>query len=66
MDLTHMLLVLAAASISYSQPSREKLLPDWHSIPNIPPDAPCPPTLVIDLEVRGKYWGVDRFQWLAL
>lgn len=34
----------------FINPSREKLLPDWHSIPNIPPDAPCPPTLVLDLE----------------
>jgi import inner membrane translocase subunit TIM50 len=34
----------------FVNPSREKLLPDWHSIPNIPPDAPCPPTLVLDLE----------------
>ncbi len=34
----------------FINPSREKLLPDWHSIPNIPPDAPCPPTLILDLE----------------
>lgn len=34
----------------FINPSRDKLLPDWHSIPNIPPDAPCPLTLVLDLE----------------
>ena len=59
----------------FINPSREKLLPDWHSIPNIPPDAPCPPTLVLDLEDTlvhatwdpkfgwryAKRPGVDRF-----
>lgn len=34
----------------YAKPSRTKLLPDWNQIPNIPPDFPAPPTLVIDLE----------------
>lgn len=34
----------------YSKPARTKLLPDWNQIPNIPPDFPAPPTLVIDLE----------------
>ena len=34
----------------FINPSRDKLLPDWTSIPNIHPDTPCPPTLVLDLE----------------
>lgn len=34
----------------YSKPARTKLLPDWNQIPNIPPDFPAPPCLVIDLE----------------
>lgn len=34
----------------YAKPSRTKLLPDWNQIPNIPPDFPAPPCLVIDLE----------------
>eukprot|EP00613_Pedinella_sp_CCMP2098_P078602 CAMPEP_0171935042 /NCGR_PEP_ID=MMETSP0993-20121228/32538_1 /TAXON_ID=483369 /ORGANISM="non described non described, Strain CCMP2098" /LENGTH=409 /DNA_ID=CAMNT_0012575875 /DNA_START=65 /DNA_END=1295 /DNA_ORIENTATION=- len=34
----------------FSEPNREKLLPDWPYIPNTPPGTPCPPTLVIDLE----------------
>lgn len=34
----------------FSKPSRTRLLPDWSQIPNIPPDFPAPPTLVIDLE----------------
>ena len=34
----------------FSEPSREKLLPDWPFFPNLPPDHPCPPTLVLDLE----------------
>jgi len=34
----------------FTEPNREKLLPDWPFIPNTPPDAPCPPTLVLDLE----------------
>lgn len=34
----------------FHKPARTKLLPDWNQIPNIPPDFPAPPTLVIDLE----------------
>ena len=34
----------------YAKPARTKLLPDWNQIPNIPPDFPAPPCLVIDLE----------------
>lgn len=34
----------------FSKPVRVKLLPDWDQIPNIPPNFPAPPTLVIDLE----------------
>mmetsp|Transcript_20987 Transcript_20987/g.39681 ORF Transcript_20987/g.39681 Transcript_20987/m.39681 type:complete len:450 (-) Transcript_20987:247-1596(-) len=34
----------------FSKPARVKLLPDWNTIPNIPPNFPAPPTLVIDLE----------------
>mmetsp|Transcript_35759 Transcript_35759/g.82810 ORF Transcript_35759/g.82810 Transcript_35759/m.82810 type:complete len:432 (+) Transcript_35759:1-1296(+) len=34
----------------FSEPVRDKLLPDWPYFPNIPPDTPCPPTLVLDLE----------------
>ena len=34
----------------FSEPVRDKLLPDWPFFPNIPPDTPCPPTLVLDLE----------------
>eukprot|EP00581_Thalassiosira_minuscula_P015965 CAMPEP_0183721390 /NCGR_PEP_ID=MMETSP0737-20130205/13683_1 /TAXON_ID=385413 /ORGANISM="Thalassiosira miniscula, Strain CCMP1093" /LENGTH=451 /DNA_ID=CAMNT_0025951393 /DNA_START=103 /DNA_END=1458 /DNA_ORIENTATION=+ len=34
----------------FSKPARAKLLPDWNQIPNIPPDFPAPPTLVVDLE----------------
>ena len=34
----------------YAKPARTKLLPDWNMIPNIPPDFPAPPCLVIDLE----------------
>lgn len=34
----------------YAKPSRTKLLPDWNQIPNIPPDFPPPPVLVLDLE----------------
>ncbi|KAL3805671.1 hypothetical protein HJC23_005915 [Cyclotella cryptica] len=34
----------------FSKPARTKLLPDWNQIPNIPPDFPAPPTLVLDLE----------------
>ncbi len=34
----------------FSQPNREKLLPDWPYFPNVPPGTPCPPTLVLDLE----------------
>lgn len=34
----------------FAQPARTKLLPDWNQIPNIPPDFPAPPCLVIDLE----------------
>jgi import inner membrane translocase subunit TIM50 len=34
----------------FAKPARTKLLPDWNQIPNIPPDFPAPPCLVIDLE----------------
>lgn len=34
----------------FSEPNREKLLPDWPYFPNVPPGTPCPPTLVLDLE----------------
>ncbi|KAL3795192.1 hypothetical protein ACHAWO_005364 [Cyclotella atomus] len=34
----------------FAKPTRTKLLPDWNQIPNIPPDFPAPPTLVLDLE----------------
>jgi len=34
----------------FSEPIREKLLPDWPYFPNVPPGTPCPPTLVLDLE----------------
>lgn len=34
----------------FAKPARTKLLPDWNQIPNIPPDMPSPPTLVVDLE----------------
>ena len=34
----------------YAAPTREKLLPDWNQIPNVPPDMPPPPLLVLDLE----------------
>ncbi|CAN0264489.1 unnamed protein product, partial [Discosporangium mesarthrocarpum] len=33
----------------FTDPSREKLMPDWPP-PQAPPDIPCPPTLVLDLE----------------
>ncbi|KAL9183649.1 hypothetical protein ACHAXT_004505 [Thalassiosira profunda] len=41
---------LTDAIEEYSKPSRTKLLPDWNQIPNIPPDFPPPPVLVLDLE----------------
>jgi len=34
----------------YAKPSREKLLPDWSQMPNVPQDIPVPHTLVLDLE----------------
>ena len=34
----------------FSEPIRQKLLPDWPYFPNTPPGTPCPPTLVLDLE----------------
>ncbi len=33
----------------FTDPNSDKLLPDW-PVPNYPPDAPCPPTMVLDLE----------------
>lgn len=41
---------LADAMEEYAIPSRTKLLPDWNQIPNIPPNIPPPPVLVLDLE----------------
>lgn len=41
---------LTAKIDEFSKPTRTKLLPDWNQIPNIPPDFPAPPTLVVDLE----------------
>jgi import inner membrane translocase subunit TIM50 len=37
-------------SRTFSEPIREKLLPDWPYFPNVPVGTPCPPTLVLDLE----------------
>jgi len=34
----------------FARPSREKLIPDWNQLPNIPPDMAPPHTLVLDLE----------------
>jgi len=34
----------------FSEPVRDKLLPDWPYFPNVPAGTPCPPTLVIDVE----------------
>lgn len=34
----------------FIEPSRKKLLPDWHSLPGVPPDSIGPPTLILDLE----------------
>ena len=58
----------------FIKPNRNRLLPDW-PMPNVPPDLPCPHTLVLDLEdtlVRSEWsrkygWrhakrpGVDEF-----
>jgi import inner membrane translocase subunit TIM50 len=41
---------LTDAIEEYAVPSRVKLIPDWNQIPNIPPNIPQPPTLVLDLE----------------
>lgn len=42
---------VAYACSPFTEPSREKLLPDWPpEFLNISPDVPCPHTLVIDLE----------------
>lgn len=41
---------LTDAIEEYAVPSRTKLLPDWNQIPNIPPNIPPPPVLVLDLE----------------
>ncbi|CAM9288322.1 unnamed protein product [Phaeothamnion confervicola] len=35
---------------TFTKPVSDKLLPDWPPMPNVPPDTPCPPTLVLDLE----------------
>ncbi len=34
----------------FTDPNSDKLLPDWPPYPHFPPDTPCPPTLVLDLE----------------
>jgi len=34
----------------YAKPCRDKLLPDWSQMPNVPQDIPVPHTLVLDLE----------------
>lgn len=58
----------------FTDPNSDKLLPDW-PLPNMHPDTPCPPTLVLDLEEtlvaadwsQKKGWriakrpGVDKF-----
>ena len=44
------LIGLTSVLEEYAKPARTKLLPDWNQIPNIPPDFPAPPCLVIDLE----------------
>lgn len=41
---------LTDAIEEFAVPSRKKLIPDWNQIPNIPPNIPQPPTLVLDLE----------------
>ena len=41
---------LTDAIEEYAKPARTKLLPDWNQIPNIPPNIPPPPVLVLDLE----------------
>jgi len=47
--LSHMV-GLTDAIEEYAKPARTKLLPDWNQIPNIPPNIPPPPVLVLDLE----------------
>uniref|UniRef100_A0A7S1BYC3 Mitochondrial import inner membrane translocase subunit TIM50 n=1 Tax=Corethron hystrix TaxID=216773 RepID=A0A7S1BYC3_9STRA len=37
------------ATEGFTKPHADKLLPDW-PMPNVPPDLPCPHTLVLDLE----------------
>uniref|UniRef100_A0A7S2WSD5 Mitochondrial import inner membrane translocase subunit TIM50 n=1 Tax=Rhizochromulina marina TaxID=1034831 RepID=A0A7S2WSD5_9STRA len=45
-----LVLQLETMSAPLFKPAYTKLLPDWPYFPNIPPDVPCPPTLVIDVE----------------
>ncbi|KAG5180496.1 NLI interacting factor-like phosphatase-domain-containing protein [Tribonema minus] len=40
---------LAEIARPFTEPSSDKLLPDWPPS-ELPPDTPCPPTLVLDLE----------------
>jgi len=37
-------------SDKFARPAREKLIPDWADMPQVPHDIPIPPTLVLDLE----------------
>jgi len=41
--------LFAQLSDPFSKPHSTKLLPDW-PMPNVPPEMPCPHTLVLDLE----------------
>ena len=47
--LSHMV-GLTDAIEEFAVPARTKLLPDWNQMPNIPPNIPPPPVLVLDLE----------------
>mmetsp|Transcript_33362 Transcript_33362/g.44233 ORF Transcript_33362/g.44233 Transcript_33362/m.44233 type:complete len:465 (-) Transcript_33362:351-1745(-) len=42
--------LIGSITEEYARPMNNKLLPDWNQIPNVPPDMPCPHTLVLDLE----------------